>query len=52
VQDISGLGDHAFCFVAPPATLDVLEGWVMTVQADSCVQAQTLAGMLLAKITA
>ncbi|MBV8180760.1 MAG: hypothetical protein JO045_18575 [Mycobacterium sp.] len=52
VQNISGLGDQAFCFVAPPATVDVLEGWVMIVSADSCVQAQTLAGMLLAKITA
>ena len=52
VQNISGLGDQAFCFVAPPATVDVLKGWVMIVSADSCVQAQTLAGMLLAKITA
>jgi hypothetical protein len=52
VQDITGLGDQAFCFVAPPATVDVLKGWVMIVSADSCVQAQTLAGMLLAKITA
>lgn len=53
VQDIPGLGDQAFCFVAPPATVDVLRGWIyLTVGADSCVQAQTLAGMLLAKITA
>ena len=53
VQDITGLGDQAFCFVAPPATVDVLKGWIyLTVSADSCVQAQTLAGMLLAKISA
>jgi hypothetical protein len=53
VQDIPGLGDRAFCFVAPPATVDVLKGWIyLTVVADSCVQAQTLAGMLLAKIGA
>ena len=53
VQDVPGLGDRAFCFVAPPATVDVLKGWIyLTVVADSCVQAQTLAGMLLAKITA
>jgi hypothetical protein len=50
-QDIPGLGDQAFCFVAPPATVDVLSGWIyLTVGADSCVQAQTLAGMLLAKM--
>jgi hypothetical protein len=53
VQDIPGLGDQAFCFVAPPATVDVLRGWIyLTVGADSCVQAQTLAGMLLAKMQA
>jgi hypothetical protein len=53
IQDIPGLGDQAFCFVAPPATVDVLKGWIyLTVGADSCVQAQTLAGMLLAKISA
>jgi hypothetical protein len=52
VQDIPDLGDQAFCFVAPPATLNVLSGWVLIVSADSCVQAQTLAGMLLAKIAA
>jgi hypothetical protein len=53
VRNIPGLGDQAFCFVAPPATVDVLKGWIyLTVVADSCVQAQTLAGMLLAKITA
>lgn len=53
LQDIPGLGDQAFCFVAPPATVDVLRGWIyVTVAADSCVQAQTLAGMLLAKIPA
>jgi hypothetical protein len=53
VENIPGLGDQAFCFVAPPATVDVLKGWIyLTVGADSCVQAQTLAGMLLAKITA
>ena len=52
-QNIPGLGDQAFCFVTPPATVDVLKGWIyLTVVADSCVQAQTLAGMLLAKITA
>jgi hypothetical protein len=52
VQDVPDLGDRAFCFIAPPATVDVLRGWVLIVSADSCVQAQTLAGMLLAKITA
>jgi hypothetical protein len=53
IQNIPGLGDQAFCFVAPPANVDVLRGWIyLTVAADSCVQAQTLAGMLLAKITA
>lgn len=53
VENIAGLGDQAFCFVAPPAIVDVLRGWVyLTVGADSCVQAQTLAGMLLAKIPA
>jgi len=53
VQNIPGLGEQAFCFVAPPATVDVLKGWIyLTVGADSCVQAQTLAGMLLAKVTA
>lgn len=53
VQNIPGLGDQAFCFVAPPATVDVLKGWIyLIVVADSCVQAQTLAGMLLAKISA
>jgi hypothetical protein len=53
VQNIPGLGDQAFCFVAPPATVDVLKGWIyLIVVADSCVPAQTLAGMLLAKITA
>jgi hypothetical protein len=53
VQNIPGLGDQAFCFVTPPATVDVLEGWIyLTVAADSCAQAQTLAGMLLAKISA
>jgi hypothetical protein len=52
VQNVAGLGDQAFCFVAPPATVDVLKGWVLIVSADSCVQAQTLAGMLLAKVSA
>ena len=53
VQIIPGLGDQAFCFVAPPATVDVLKGWIyLTVVADSCAQAQTLAGLLLAKVTA
>lgn len=53
VQNVPALGDQAFCFVAPPATVDVLKGWVyLIVGADSCVQAQTLAGMLLAKVLA
>lgn len=53
VQNVPGLGDQAFCFVAPPATVDVLKGWIyLIVGADSCVQAQTLAGMLLAKVSA
>ncbi len=53
VQEVSGLGDQAFCFVAPPATVDVLKGWIyLIVSADNCGQAQTLAGMLAAKISA
>jgi hypothetical protein len=53
VQNVPGLGDQAFCFVAPPATVDVLKGWIyLIVGADSCVHAQTLAGMLLAKVSA
>jgi hypothetical protein len=53
VADVSGLGDQAFCFVAPPATVDVLKGWIyLIVSADNCGQAQTLAGKLLAKISA
>ena len=53
VQNVPGLGDQAFCFVAPPATVDVIKGWIyLIVGAESCVQAQTLAGMLLAKISA
>ena len=52
VQNVAGLGDQAFCFVAPPATVDVLKGWIyLIVGAGSCVQAQTLAGMLLAKVS-
>ena len=53
VQGVPGLGDQAFCFVAPPATVDVLKGWIyLIVGADSCAHAQTLAGMLLAKVSA
>ncbi len=53
VQGVPGLGDQAFCFVAPPATVDVLKGWIyLIVGADSCVHAETLAGMLLAKVSA
>jgi hypothetical protein len=53
VQNVPGLGDQAFCFVAPPATVDVLKGWIyLIVGAGSCAQAQTLAGMLLAKVLA
>jgi hypothetical protein len=53
VQNVPGLGDQAFCFVAPPATVDVLKGWIyLIVGADSCAHAQTLAGMLLAKVSA
>ena len=53
VDNVSGLGDQAFCFVAPPATVDVLKDWIyLIVSADSCAQAQTLAGMLLAKVSA
>jgi hypothetical protein len=53
VQNVPGLGDQGFCFVAPPATVDVLKGWIyLIVGADSCAQAQTLAGMLLAKVSA
>lgn len=51
VQDVSGLGDQAFCFTAPPATVEVLKGWIyIWVTADTCAQAQKLAGMLLAKL--
>src|SRR5437588_5509376 len=53
VQSVPGLGDQAFCFVAPPATVDVLKGWIyLIVGADSCVHAQALAGILLAKVSA
>jgi hypothetical protein len=53
VQSVPGLGDQAFCFVAPPATVDVLKGWIyLIVGAGTCAQAQTLAGMLLAKVEA
>ena len=53
VQNVPGLGDQAFCFVAPPATVDVLKGWIyLIVGAGTCAQAQTLAGMLLAKVLA
>lgn len=53
VQNVSGLGDQAFCFVAPPATVDVLKGWIyLIVGADNCAHAQTLAGMVLAKVAA
>jgi hypothetical protein len=53
VQAVPGLGDQAFCFVAPPATVDVLKGWIyLIVGAGSCVQAQALAVMLLAKVSA
>lgn len=39
--------------MAPPATVDVIKGWIyLIVGAESCVQAQTLAAMLLAKILA
>jgi hypothetical protein len=52
VQDIPGLGDQAFCFVGPLATVDVLKSWVyLTVEADTCPQAQRLAAMLLTKVT-
>ena len=51
VQGISGLGDQAFCFNAPPAKVEVLKGWTyLTTEADNCAQAQKLAGMLLAKL--
>ena len=51
VQSVPGLGDQAFCFVAPPATVDVLKGWIyLIVGADSCAHAQSLAGILLAKV--
>jgi hypothetical protein len=53
VRSVPGLGDQAFCFVAPPATVDVLKGWIyLIVGADSCAHAQTLAGILLAKVSA
>ena len=52
VQAVPGLGDQAFCFVAPPATVDVLKGWVyLIVGADSCAHAQALAATLLAKVS-
>jgi hypothetical protein len=37
--------------VAPPATVDVRKGWIyLIVGADSCAHAQSLAGILLAKV--
>ena len=50
------MADHTksrWAALAPPATVDVLIGWIyLIVGADSCVQAQTFAGMLLAKTQA
>lgn len=53
-QDISNLGDRAFCFTPGPheATVEVLKGWMyISVEADTCAHAQKLAGVLLAKMT-
>jgi hypothetical protein len=51
VQPISGLGDQAFCLPAPFASVEVLKRWIyLTVVADSCPQAQKLAGTLLTKL--
>ncbi len=51
IQPIAGLGDQAFCTPAPFATAKVLKGWIyLTVTADTCSQAQKLAGTLLAKL--
>lgn len=45
------LGDHAYCVPGPFATVRVLRRWIyLTVVADTCPQAQKLAGILLTKL--
>jgi hypothetical protein len=52
IQPIAGLGDQAFCTPGPFATTGVLKRWIyLTVVADTCPQAQKLAGTLLTKLS-
>lgn len=45
------LGDHAYCSPGPFASAEVLKRWrYLTVVADTCPQAQTLARTLLTKL--
>jgi hypothetical protein len=51
IQPIAGLGDQAFCIPGPFATAEVLKRWIyLTVVADTCPQAQKLAGTLLTNL--
>lgn len=45
------LGDHSYCVPGPLSTVRVLRRWIyLTVDADTCPQAQKLAGILLTKL--
>jgi hypothetical protein len=51
IEPIAGLGDQAFCIPGPFATTEVLKRWIyLTVGADTCPQAQKLAGTLLTNL--
>ena len=51
IAPITGLGDEAYCLPAPFATAMVLQRWIyLTVVADTCPQAQTLARTLLSRL--
>ncbi|OBA58736.1 hypothetical protein A5647_20005 [Mycobacterium sp. 1100029.7] len=51
VTPIAGLGEQAYCLPAPFATVEVLKRWIyLTVVADTCPQAQSLATTLLSRL--
>ncbi|OBK42481.1 hypothetical protein A5657_07660 [Mycobacterium kubicae] len=51
IQPLAGLGEQAFCLPGPFSTVQVLKRWFqVTVVADTCPQAQQLAGTLLTKL--
>ncbi|MCV6962627.1 hypothetical protein BST27_26425 [Mycobacterium intermedium] len=51
VEQIPNLGEQAFCTPGPYATVTVLKRWYyLTAVADTCAQAQRLAGALPAKL--